>query len=383
MRVKRSEVTAAVSVVEKKSVDELIAVSIDGLLQGQAAGMQVTNISGAPGSGALTTIRGASTLHAGTQPLYIVDGIPVKTYRFINPLGKNVDNNPLADINPGDIASITVLKDAQATALYGIRGANGVIIVTTTGGTAGKTYLDFSAYTGIMSAPKRLPVLNADDYRAYILEKETARGVSQGEIANGVGRYLLVSTPDDQLQRYNNNTNWQQQVFRKGAFNNYHLRLRGGDAVAKYSLSIGYTNQTGAFSNSRYERFTARFNLDYKVNRRLTILNTVAYSHSGKKVLDEGDAPETNPLNLATLKSPVLTVWSQDVEGTNLSAVDSADYTGRNNPYAVVNKMKNINSSNRIMAGITGQYVISPFLTLSSSLFADYVRLNETRFRPG
>jgi TonB-dependent SusC/RagA subfamily outer membrane receptor len=165
MRIKKTEVAAAVSVVEKNSVDELMAVSIDALLQGQAAGIQVTNVSGAPGSGALTTIRGASTLHAGTLPLYIIDGIPVKTYRFINPLGRNVDNNPLADINPGDIASITVLKDAQATALYGMRGANGVVIVTTTGGTAGKTYLDFSAYSGIMTAPKQLPVLNASAYR--------------------------------------------------------------------------------------------------------------------------------------------------------------------------------------------------------------------------
>lgn len=383
MRIKKNEVSAAMSVVEKKSVDELLAVSLDALLQGQAAGMQVTNVSGAPGSGALTTIRGASSLHAGTLPLYIVDGIPVKTYRFINPLGRNVDNNPLADINPGDIASITVLKDAQATALYGMRGANGVIVVTTTGGTAGKTYLDFSAYTGIMSAPKQLPVLNADEYRAYILEKETACGLSQGEIANGVGRYLLMSTPDDQLQRYNNNTNWQDEVLKNGAYNNYHLRLRGGDAVAKYSLSVGYTNQAGVINNSGYERFTARFNLDYKVNRRLTILNTIAYSHGTRKVQDEGNVPETNPLYLSTVKSPVLTIWSQDLAGTNLSAVDSGDYAGKNNPWAVVNKMKNINSSNRIMAGITGQYIISPFITISSGIYADYIRLNETRFRPG
>ncbi|MCS3795044.1 SusC/RagA family TonB-linked outer membrane protein [Niastella sp. OAS944] len=383
LRVKKSNVSAAVSVVGEKSIDELMAVSIDALLQGQAAGMQVTNVSGAPGSGALTTIRGASTLHAGTLPLYIVDGIPVKTYRFINPLGRNVDNNPLADINPGDIASITVLKDAQATALYGMRGANGVVVVTTTGGTAGKTYLDFSAYSGIISAPKQLAVLNADEYRDYIIEKETARGLSQSEITNGVGRYLLMMTPENQLQRYNNNTKWQNEVLGNGAINNYHLRLRGGDAVAKYSLSVGYTNQAGAIDNSKYERFTARFNLDYKVNRRLTILNTIAYSHGARNVVDEGNVPETNPLYLATLKSPVLTVWSQDAEGTNLSSVDSADYAGKNNPYAVVNKMKNINSSNRIMAGITGQYILSPFLTISSGIYADYIRLNETRFRPG
>jgi TonB-linked SusC/RagA family outer membrane protein len=381
--VRKNEVVAAVSVVDEKSLNELMPVSIDALLQGQAAGMQVTNVSGAPGSGALTTIRGASTINGGTLPLYIVDGIPVKTYRFLNPLAKNIDNNPLADINPDDIASVTVLKDAQATALYGMRGANGVVIITTTGGTAGKTYLDFSANTGIVSGPKNLSVLNAGEYRAYILEKEAARGLTPEAIANGVGKYLLVSTPADQLQRYNNNTDWQDEVERRGAFNNYHLRLRGGDAVAKYALSVGYTNQAGAISNSKYERFTARFNLDYKVNRQLTILNTVSYSHSEKKVLDEGNAPETNPLYLATLKSPVLAPWSQDQAGLNLSTVDSADFAGKNNPYAVVNKMKNINSSNRIMAGITGQYVFSRFVTLSSSIYADYIRLNETRFRPG
>lgn len=383
LRVKKAALTAAVSEVEGKHLNELTAVSIDALLQGQAAGMQVTNVSGTPGSGAVTNIRGASTLNAGTLPLYIVDGIPIKTYRFMNPLGKNADNNPLADINPDDIATITVLKDAQATALYGMRGANGVVIITTSGGTAGKTYLDFSAYTGMVSAPKSIPVLNADDYRNYILEKEAARGFSKEEIASGIGRFLLVSTPADQLQRYNNNTNWQDELMERGAYNNYHLKLRGGDAIARYSLSVGYTNQSGVISKSNYERFTARFNLDYKVNRKLTILNTVAYSHAGKKVLDEGNAPETNPLYLATLKSPVLTVWNQDVAGTNLSTVDSADYAGKNNPYAVVNKMKNINSSNRIMAGITGQYVLSRSFTISSGIFADYIRLNETRFRPG
>jgi TonB-linked SusC/RagA family outer membrane protein len=359
--VNKKEAVAAVSVVAEKSLDELIPVSIDALLQGQAAGMQVTNVSGAPGSGALTIIRGASSMNAGTLPLYIVDGIPVKTYRFLNPLAKNIDNNPLADINPDDIASVTVLKDAQATALYGMRGANGVVIITTTGGTAGKTYLDFSAYTGIMSAPKTIPVLNAGEYRAYL---------------PGV-------TPTDPLERYNNNTDWQDEILRRGTFNNYHLRLRGGDAVAKYALSVGYTNQAGAISNSKYERFSARFNLDYKVNRKLTVLNTVSYSHSEKKVLDEGNVPETNPLYLATLKSPVLAPWRQDQAGTNLSTVDSADFAGKNNPYAVANKMKNINSSDRIMAGITGQYVFSRFLTLSSSIYADYIRLNETRFRPG
>ena len=383
VKVKKTQYPGALSVVEENRLRELTPVSVDALLQGQAAGVQVTNVSGAPGSGALTAIRGASTINAGSMPLYIVDGIPVKTYRFVNALAKNADNNPLADINPEDIASVTILKDAQATAIYGMRGANGVVLITTHGGTAGKTYLDFSAYTGVMSAPKPLSVLNADEYRSYILEKETARGLSQQDIANGVGRYLLVSTPANQLQRYNNNTDWQDEILKRGLYNNYHLKLRGGDAIARYSLNVGYTNQNGVMDRSKYERFTTRFNLDYKVNRKLTILNTIAYARTDKNAQDEGNAPNTNPLYLSTLKSPMLAVWSQDAAGSDLSRVDSADFTGKNNPYAVVNKMKNLSSTNRIMGSITGQYVFSKALTLNSSISADYLRLNETRFRPG
>jgi TonB-linked SusC/RagA family outer membrane protein len=380
---KKADITGAVSVVQDNNIKELVPVSVDALLQGQAAGMQVTNVSGAPGSGALTTIRGVSTINAGSSPLYVIDGIPLKTYRFVNPLTKNADNNPLADINPDDIESITVLKDAQATALYGMRGSNGVVIITTSGGTAGKTYLDFSGYTGVMSAPNALSVLNADDYRNFILEKERSRGLSQQAIANGMGRYLLVSTPQNQIERYNNNTNWQNELLKRGVYNNYHLKLRGGDAIARYALNVGYTNQSGTIDNSKYERFTTRFNLDYKVNRKLTILNTISYARTDKTLQDEGNEPNTSPLYLATLKSPMLAIWSQDLTGANLNKVDSADYLGKNNPYAVVNRMKNVNSTNRIMGAITGQYTFSKYLTLNSTISADYLRLDETRFRPG
>src|SRR4029077_9486432 len=105
-------------------------------------------------------------------------------------------------IDPQDIASITILKDGHATALYGMRGANGVVIINTYGGTSGKTDLDFSGYTGVMRAPEPLSVLDADGYREYIIEKEKARGLSQTDINNGAGRYLLLSTPASQVERY-------------------------------------------------------------------------------------------------------------------------------------------------------------------------------------
>jgi TonB-linked SusC/RagA family outer membrane protein len=357
-------------------------VSIDALLQGQAAGVQVVNISGAPGSGAMVNLRGVTTINAGSQPLYIVDGIPVKSYRFSGALARNADNNPLADINPDDIAGITVLKDAHATALYGMRGANGVIVITTYGGTSGKTYLDFSGYTGVMQSPEPLSVLDADQYKEYILEKERARGLSETDINKGVGRYLLLSTPASQIERYNNNTSWQKEAMQTGRFNNYHLTLRGGDAVAKYSLNVGYTNQSGVLKNTGFERFSTRFNLDYKVGRKLSFLNTLSYTRTNKDLKEEGNALNTNPLFLSAVKNPMLTAFQQTVDGEDLRDVDSADYTGRNNPYAVIDRLKNTSSTNRILGRITGQYTFTPYLNLRIAIAGDYFRLDESRFRP-
>ena len=379
---KRPQVTGAVSVVNENRIKDLAPVSIDALLQGQAAGVRVVNVSGAPGAGALVNIRGAATLNAGSLPLYIIDGIPVKAYRFRSPLARNADNNPLADLNPDDIASITVLKDAAATALYGMRGANGVVLVTTYGGTSGKTYLDFSGYTGVMRAPEPLSVLDADQYREYIIEKEQARGLSQTAINNGIGRYLLLSTPASQVERYNNNTNWQNEALQAGRFNNYHLTLRGGDAIAKYSLNVGYTNQTGAIKNTSFERFSTRFNLDYKVGRKLSFLNTLSYTRTNRELKDEGNAFNTNPLYVSALKSPTLTAFQQSPEGEDLRDVDSADYAGRNNPYAIIHGLNNKSNTNRILGRITGQYTFSPQLNLRIAIAGDYFRLDETRFRP-
>ncbi|RYE26555.1 MAG: hypothetical protein EOP45_03855, partial [Sphingobacteriaceae bacterium] len=173
---RRSNITGAVSVVPDNRFNELARVSAGALLQGQAAGVKVVNTSGAAGSSALITIRGISTFNGGTTPLFILDGVPIKGERFANPLGRNSDNDPIADINPSDIASITVLKDAQAVARYGMRGANGVVLIDTYGGTNGKTLLDFSAFTGIQSAPKPFSVFDATGYRSFTLEKEQNRG---------------------------------------------------------------------------------------------------------------------------------------------------------------------------------------------------------------
>lgn len=381
MIIERKNVTGAISTVNENRFKEMAGTSINSLLQGQAAGVRVANTSGQPGSGALVNIRGAATINGGADPLYIIDGIPVKVSRF-RALAGNTDHDPLTDINPQDIESITVLKDGQGTALYGMRGANGVIVIKTYGGTAGKTYLDFSMNMGIMQAPDNYSVFDVNQYKNYIVEKEKARGLTDAQIANGVGRYLLISTPQDQTERYNNNTNWQDEVYKNGMYSDYHLTLRGGDAIAKYSLNIGYSKVNGAIKNTDMERFGARFNLDYKVGKKLSFLNTIAYSRTDRNLAEEGRSYGTNPTVLSTLKSPMLAPFQQTGEGINLRQLDSADFAGRNNVYGVVNGLTNKSTVNRIMGRIAAQYTFSPSLNLRIAGVGDYYRLDETRFRP-
>lgn len=355
------------------------ALSPNNLLQAQLPGLKSVSTSAVS---ALTYIRGNSTFNGGSVPLYVIDGIPVKVNRFANPLAKNTDNDPLSDIHPEDIASITVLKDAQATAIYGMRGANGVVLITTNGGTAGKTYLDISSYTGTMSEPSRIDVLDTAQYRSYILAKERASGVSENDILKGIGRYLLLSTPANQVERYNNSTEWQDRVINNGFTNNLHLTLRGGDAAAKYSLNIGYTKLNGVIVNTDFNRFNVRFNLDYKVGKKLSFLNSLSYGSTHKKLSDAGNATNTNQLLLTALKAPTLNPFQQDIKGLDLVYYDSADYNRHNNPYAIAEKMINKNSSNRISGKTIGQYTFSPNLFLRVGVMFDYFRLDETRFLP-
>jgi len=378
--INKKYVTGSVAtLVNDNTVKSLAAASANGLMQAQLPGLR--SVSTSPVS-ALTYIRGNSSFNAGSIPLYIIDGIPVKVNRFLNSVAKNVDNDPLADLHPEDIASITILKDAQATAIYGMRGANGVVLITTNGGTAGKTYLDITSYAGTINELENVSVLDSGQYRGYILAKERASGVSENDIINGVGKYLLLSTPANQTERYNNNTNWQNMVSKRGFLNNSHLTLRGGDAVAKYAVNVGYAKLNSVIKNVDFSRFNLRFNLDYKVAKKLSFLNSLSFSNTHKKLSDAGNTSNTNQLFLTTLKAPTLAPFQQDLKGIDLVYYDSADYNGHNNPYAVADKMINKNNSTRISGKTIGQYTFTPNLVLRVGVLFDYFRLDETRFVP-
>jgi len=236
-------VSGAVARISSKEINQVAVVSADQAIIGRVAGVQVNQNSGEPGGEISVRIRGISSITSGSDPLIVVDGIPLS----VN----------LRAINPNDIESIDVLKDAAASAIYGSRASAGVILITTKRGKAGKVAVNFDAFTGIQNVSKKIPVLNGPEY-AKLANENLVNG---GEAPNPAWANP-ASLPT---------TDWQDAIFRSALMNNYNISVSGGNEKARSFLSFGYTNQDGIIQRSNYERFTSRINLDYDVSRKFKL----------------------------------------------------------------------------------------------------------------
>lgn len=244
--VKKKDLTGSVASVKEKDFNKGNFTSPDQLIQGKVAGVQVLNNSGQPGGAATVKIRGNSSIRAGSQPLYVVDGVPLDG-RESRPgvsspggLGTSPAGNPLNFINPNDIASMDVLKDASATAIYGSRAAYGVIIITTKRGKAGAPKIDFNASAGTSSLLRKLEVLNGDEYRQALKDY----GYTAGD--------------------YGKSVDAMDAILRNGVTQNYSIALSGGTETGRYRLSAGYFDQQGIILKSDFKKVTTNFSTNFK-----------------------------------------------------------------------------------------------------------------------
>lgn len=244
---RRRDLTGSVSTVNEKNFNKGVYTSPDQLIQGRAAGVQITNNSGQPGGATTIKIRGNSTVYGSGQPLFVVDGVPLSgnTPRpgvgDIGFGGGNPASNPLNFINPSDIASIDILKDASATAIYGSRAAYGVVLITTKKGQSGQARVDFNASYGIASIMKRIEVLNAAQFRQALT-------------------YYNVSQTNDK----GGNVDALDAILRKAKIQNYNVSVSGGSETGRYRLSLGYLDQQGIVRKSGITKYTADFNANFK-----------------------------------------------------------------------------------------------------------------------
>ncbi|WP_316633081.1 TonB-dependent receptor [uncultured Flavobacterium sp.] len=271
--VKRKDLTGSVSSVSMSDFRKSPVRSFDEALAGRVAGVQVTSSDGRPGSGTNIVIRGNNSVTQANSPLYVIDGFLIED-----------PNNNI--INPNDIESIEVLKDASATAIYGSRGANGVIVIQTKKGKEGKPVFAFSSSIGIQQVANKMDVMNTYEFVKYQLENNPNLTSAQGQTKTPTEIYL--TGPGKTLEDYRNvaSTDWQDLVTRTALFQNNNISVSGGTKKIKYSLSGSHTDQDGILLNSNYLRYQGRANVDYKITNKLKIGVNSNYSYLKQTGLD-------------------------------------------------------------------------------------------------
>ncbi|HEV8514703.1 MAG TPA: TonB-dependent receptor, partial [Cyclobacteriaceae bacterium] len=345
--------TGSVGVLKSEAIKDLPVPSVDGVLQGQVAGVQVSQNSGTPGGGMSVRIRGISSIGANNQPLYVIDGIPVTTGDFAQVGYEGQGINALNDLNPNDIETMSVLKDAAASSIYGARASNGIVLITTKRGKVGKPVVSFNAYAGVQQVWKRLDMLNAKQWMDY--RNDLVPGTySQSDMDN-------IKT----------DTNWQDQIFRTGPIQNYELSVQGGTERSKYFVSGNYFDQEGTVIGSAYKRFNTRLNLDTKVSDRFNLGVSIGLTNSTTNRI-EGDASLHGPLPNGISTPAVFPVYNPD--GTYNQ---DGPYS---NPVSIANGAINQNFTFRTLANVYGEYKILKGLTFTSKWGADFYNLREHAF---
>lgn len=273
---RKSDITGAISVVSGKAMESRPNSQFGDLIEGKTAGVQVMSSSGKPSDGFSIRIRGTSSINSNSDALYVVDGVPISDTR---------------SLNPADIESISILKDASSAAIYGAQGANGVVLITTKKGKAGKSVVQFDSYLGSSSVRKELSVLNAEQYKALMIEMGQNTDWSQ----------------------YTANTNWQDEVFQHGRSQNYQVSISGRNEKTGYYISGGWMGQVGAVRSSEMDRGNFRVNLDQKVKDWFKVGANVAYTRYHDVGLNDNLQVNSGGVILGALTTPpVIGVYNAD-----------------------------------------------------------------------
>ncbi len=261
-QMRRSDLTGAVTSVNDEAIKKSVPTSIDQVLQGRAAGVQITTNSGTPGGSTSIRIRGTNSLNATNQPIFVIDGVVVDS---------SIDDetsNPLSSINPSDVVSMDILKDASATAIYGARASNGVVMITTKRGKTGEAIITYDGYIGWQSMPKYLDMQNLQEYAV----RSNAR--AEANIISASDYYVNTDVLGE-------GTDWQRELFRSAMQTNHSLSITGGSEAATYAISTGYLNQDGIALGSSFERLTFRGNID--ANMKKWLKGGLSFSMSDSK----------------------------------------------------------------------------------------------------
>lgn len=380
---RRKELTGSVSSVSKSALEQP-AISINQFLGGSVAGLNVTQSSGQPGAGSAIRIRGGNSIYASNEPLYVIDGFIFFNEKNATKAGVgNIDGNldPLSSINPSDIESIEILKDVSAKAIYGSRGANGVILVTTKKGRREGNTIRYQYTIGVDKSTKKIDLLTAKQWLSI-----------QKEYFNDKPSQYYTQA---ELAKFDQGTNWQDAVLQTGVSQTHEISISGGDEQSRYLISGNYTNQDGIILNSGFERFSGRLNFDRELLQNLTIGVTATVNRSTQDALTtfEGanynDSPYShgiaNSLTYALYMPPVLSIYNADggYNYTNPFEYSYLSYYGQAaNPVSDLKNSIGQTISTSVLGNFYAQYLILEGLKARVNAGANIDYITQNYFAP-
>lgn len=346
---RKSDLSGAVAQVKGDVINEFANLSVATALQGRVSGVQINQLNGQPGAGIQVRIRGANSIKGDNEPLWIINGFP----------------GDINMINTSDIESVEILKDASATAIYGSRGANGVVIVTTKSAREGKIKVTYDGSVGIQSITKQMEVMSGDEYMTYLNEKAKVNGqpevFSPGEIAANVW-----------------NTNWQDEVFRTAVITSHAVDVAGGSKNFKGSLGLSYFDQNGIVKESGYERISIRSNLQFNISKYVSASANVIFSRSNHDQMNsQGGSRGTTVIGSALTASPLATPHYDDGSWNDFQTQPTAGM----NPVAYLYEVKNKWYANRLLANasLTVKPVDGLAVQISANVSNNQARTDHTR----
>ncbi len=368
---RRKDLTGSVGSISSKDIDDLPVTRVDQALSGKIAGVQVQSVSGQPGVAPRIRIRGVGSISAGGNPLYVVDGFPTDDIQMIN---------------PNDIETIDVLKDASATAIYGSRGANGVLIINTKRGRAGKSVISLDAYTGWQKVLRTPEFLTKEEQASYYYYGVRNQNIDAGKDVSGDPLKWANAVPKtimDVLEGRNTvNVDPYDAIFKVAPQQSYNLSARGGNEAVKYSVNGEYLNQDGIITPSNFKRYSFRANLDGQLTRRLAMkfnLNT-AYTTNNDLVASGGSGGGEGIIGAASTWEYWYPLYNDDGSYFNGFGQDATNNVW--NPLAIANEIKRRGEQMRTLGNLSTEYKFTDDLKLNVMLGANSSNFHYFSFMP-
>ncbi|QHS57899.1 TonB-dependent receptor [Mucilaginibacter sp. 14171R-50] len=378
--IRRADITSSISSVSEKDIKNLPVAGVDQAIQGKVAGVTVMNNSGQPGGGVSVRVRGITSATGSNEPLYVIDGVQFASNNnnslnqdFLGGGSGQTGQSVLATLSPSDIESIDILKDASAQAIYGSRGANGVVIINTKRGKAGQSKLNYDAYVGFSEIPKKLKVMDLRQYAEYRNSL-----VNEVRAVPGSGLDSTLEFRDPSVLGHG--TDWQDEIYQRGVVTSHQLSVSGGTDRTQFYFSGGYLNQTGTLIKTGFDRYTVRASIDHQVNNWLKMGLTTNMSKSSQQIgLSDGFDAVTSTVLYNTPVSPVRDIYGNYITNAN---VGGYQINLTNNPVTLAQNRDVRTANSKALGALYAEVKIIKGLTLRNEVNYNFNLESDRAFQP-